>query len=716
MSGTADIRDEAAHWFTQSFADRALEKRYREWYFESTRGQFQKALLFGVALFATFTPLEFFARTERVETGEVSVLWIVRAGLVAMVITIYFLVQRMPVRILPIVTSIGWSVMYIAIWVAYQNVSPDGANEYLYRFALISLAGSVFLPFMFSHAAFLQGLVFLPIFYYFMVDHVGAGDDIRVWLGPGFLLTWVVIMGLYAKFFSERTLRANYVQSFQLEQARREAERANDAKSQFLATTSHELRTPLNGVLGNIRLIKLEGGDHGSLDERLDEIERSSLAMRNLIDDVLNMARLEANVENAVFRPFELGEIIRDLRAALQPLARSKELDLRLPQLDGPLYLLGDGGQLRHILLNLLGNAVKFTRRGHVALTFEQSDDAVTFMVSDTGIGIPEDQLNSIFDTFAQASNVEMSEMGGTGLGLSIVRRLVSALGGEVAVESTLGQGTTFRIDLPFRQTEAAQPDARSVGTATTVGTPLRVLVVEDDATNMEVVTSLLRYDGHQIAQARSGAEAKEVFRPEETDIILSDIRLPDMKGVQLVRELAGIARRADPDRTIPAIAVTANVMPEDLDDYAEAGFAAVVSKPLDERKLFGAMKAAIGGGPVDAISGNAAANGRMARLRELLGAEEYRKVRAAFRLTLEECHAGLEQAIGAGDLDRIRFLVHRMAGSSASIGVVELEQLSRSVEDRLVRNTDIDPMTLDRLLRCSRRVLDDFDTIVEAA
>ncbi|MGB3314639.1 MAG: ATP-binding protein, partial [Albidovulum sp.] len=607
-------------------------------------------------------------------------------------------------------------VMYVAIWVAYEKVAPDGANEYLYRFALISLAGTVFLPFMFIHAAFLQGLVFLPIFYYLMVDHVGDGDDIRTWLGPGFLLTWVVIMGLYAKYFSERTLRANYVQSFQLEQARREAERANDAKSQFLATTSHELRTPLNGVLGNIRLIKLEGEDRGPIDERLDEIERSSLAMRNLIDDVLNMARLEANVENAVFRPFELGEIIRDLRAALQPLARSKELELHLPHIEAPLYLLGDGGQLRHILLNLLGNAVKFTRSGYIALTFEPSGEAVTFRVSDTGIGIPENQLSSIFETFAQASNVETSEMGGTGLGLSIVRRLVAALDGEVTVESTLGQGTTFQVVLPFQKTSAAQPDKRAIGTATTVGTKLRVLVVEDDATNMEVLTSLLRYDGHSIVQAVSGKQAKEVFRPGETDCILSDIRLPDMKGVQLVQELAEIAHKADPDRRVPAIAVTANVMPEDIDEYAMAGFDHVVSKPLDERKLFGAMKAVIGAGPVQLSPDISADTGRMTRLRELLGEEEFRKVRAAFRLTLEECLSGLERAIEQDDHERIRFLAHRMAGSSGSIGVTELEQISRSLEGQMARMADFDRTTLERLLACCRRVLDEFDVIVRAA
>jgi two-component system sensor histidine kinase TorS len=285
----------------------------------------------------------------------------------------------------------------------------------------------------------------------------------------------------------------------------------------------------------------------------------------------------------------------------------------------------------------------------------------------------------------------------------------VASLGGQVTVESRLGHGTVFQVELPFAKADGPMPEDRATGSASTVGSHLRILVVEDDATNMEILTSLLNYDGHKVVQAYSGKEARDVFRPEDTDCILSDIRLRDTNGVDLVRYLREIAQQADPGRHIPAIAVTANVMPEDLDAYSAAGFECVVSKPLDERKLYGAIRVAIGAGSQTGQADIQAHAGRAARLKELLGAEEYEKVQVAFRQTLEECHAELKDAIERNDRDRIRFLAHRVTGSAASIGAPELAKIAATVEDQAAGPSGPDRSDVDKMLKSCESVLKDF-------
>ncbi len=699
MKPRAFIYDEPINAVTQNFLDKKFEAQYRDWYFESTRGQFRTALLFGASFYVVFAFLEVFVLHSRGFSGQDLAVWGARLFIISFIFGLFFFSHKLPARTLPVIISTGWSMMYLAIWAAFAFSGDHESKDFLYRFALISLAGTVFLPFVFSHSAALQLLLFVPVSYYLVFDKTSLSSGMDTWIGPSFVLASTVLIGLYAKFFSERTLRANFVQSVYLEKARNDAEKANEAKSQFLATASHELRTPLNGIVGNIRLIKLTPQDPDSLDQRLDEIERSSLAMRNLIDDVLNIARLEEKPEDREFRTFNLSEVLQDLEAVLRPLARSKNVQLIIPQFDDGVYLSGNSGHLRHILLNLLGNAVKFTNEGSVTLSFEQSKQSVAFTVSDTGIGVPEDQVKDIFEPFTQASNIDSRKTGGTGLGLSIVRGLVSTLNGQVSVKSNLGEGTVFRVEVPFHAAPAPSPRSEMAGFAATVGTKQNVLMIEDDPTSMEILKSLLERDGHTVTAAANGKEAITRFRPDDTDCILTDIRLPDTTGVQLARDLKQIAKEAGLDKSITTIAVTANVMPEDLDEYTNAGFDAVVSKPLDERVLYGAMRASLGQ-PSPELSYIPNTDDTKERLRKFLSNEELDQVFLTFRESLEDCYVELKKARGQGDRDRIEFLVHRVYGSVSSFGETELAAKAQSVEGLLRSGAENYSAELDKLIQ----------------
>jgi signal transduction histidine kinase/ActR/RegA family two-component response regulator len=385
------------------------------------------------------------------------------------------------------------------------------------------------------------------------------------------------------------------------------AQAASRAKSSFLAVTSHEIRTPLNGVLGMAQAMANDELSEVQR-ERVGVIRQAGEALLEILNDILDLSKIEAGKLDLESAPFDLEAVTRSAVGAFSASALAKGLDYGLDFDDGvrgPFE--GDAARLRQVLCNLISNAVKFTESGSVRVGVTANALGVRISVRDTGPGVPDGFAERLFEKFTQADASTTRRFGGTGLGLAICRELCEAMGGCITVSNGPERGATFVVDLPLARSLQAAPATLSVIASTEAGEgatpdnrPLRALAAEDNAVNQLVLRTLLDQIGIEAVIVADGAEAVAAWEAGDFDLVLMDIQMPRMDGPTATRAIrereAALGRR----RT-PIIALTANVMRHQVDDYAAAGMDAFVAKPIAITELFAAIAECVGGHEADA-------------------------------------------------------------------------------------------------------------------
>jgi signal transduction histidine kinase/CheY-like chemotaxis protein len=484
------------------------------------------------------------------------------------------------------------------------------------------------------------------------------------------------------------------------QRAEAEAMAANATKSRFLAVMSHEIRTPLNGVLGGVQLVQ-ETELRPEQREMLDMVGQSGNQLAMLLDDILDLARIESGSLEPAQEAFSMAELLASVQAVLYSQARAKGLALRLEH--GamlPPAVLGDALRLRQVLINLAGNAVKFTERGEVVLALDLAEDAgrgtvrCAFTIQDTGPGLTADEQGRIFEPFEQGDASIRRRYGGSGLGLAISRKLVAAMGGELRVESAPGWGSAFSFTVELRRSEAWPSPAKAEAGA---ARSLSILVVDDLEANRIVAAGLLTSLGHRPHAVATGAEALEALRRERCDAVLLDLHMPDLDGMEVFRRIRSLEGGA---AELPVFLMTADTERILLQSCLAAGINGVIAKPIHKSRL-----AALLGG-VAGPEREACAEGRdvlvdpaqVGRILADLGPESWQEGVAACRASAAESLEQLEDPDPGG----AKQALHRLAGLSGSFGLVRLYRLVRHAESLLEAGSPLPQEELRALVAAS--------------
>ncbi len=478
--------------------------------------------------------------------------------------------------------------------------------------------------------------------------------------------------------------------------ARDQARAAAQAKSNFLATMSHEIRTPMTGVLGMIELLRDEPVPT-ERDRYFKTLKQSADLLMTVLDDILDFSRIDAGKIGLECRNFDIEQLLQSTVDLFDGAVSHKGLKLSFDTGAGDNRgVLGDAVRLQQIVSNLLSNAIKFTPAGHitVALTSRPAGDQSRrwrIEVADTGIGIAEDKLDSLFEPFMQADATISRRFGGTGLGLAISRRLVDAMGGEIGVRSCSGRGSTFwlELELPTARSEGAPIEPLELAAS---ATPLDLLVVEDNPVNQMLISAILRRLGHRATCVENGRLAVEIAAARRFDCILMDMQMPVMDGLAATRAIRG-SGSASAD--VPIIALTADASAERRRFYDGAGLTDILTKPIDHAALAQRLTA-IGAAIVQPINVTGAAAGstaykgtsgtffdraRYEELCDVLGAVRVRDLLDLLVVELDRSPARIRQLIDCGDIDGARAEAHSLSGAASNLGVIALGRVAKAIE-----------------------------------
>jgi signal transduction histidine kinase/HPt (histidine-containing phosphotransfer) domain-containing protein len=502
-----------------------------------------------------------------------------------------------------------------------------------------------------------------------VVEVVAAGDETRAIesLASG-ARDYVVKSVLGASALRRAVLSAVHKATLlrTIRQVEREAARANAAKSEFLSSMSHEIRTPMNSVLGFAEILLGEPLPEAQR-RYVETIHRNGVALLELITDVLDLSKVEAGRMELFESTFDLEELVGSVAAMLEVNAQdqgtrlSVELDAGLPR-----WVEGDKQRLRQMLVNLVGNAVKFTPGGEVVIAVRRHGDRLQITVADDGIGIPASKLEAIFEPFIQVGGPTRDAAAGTGLGLAIVKRFAELMGGEIRCQSVEGEGSTFMLTVPLREGKPPELEPAPLSppdlSAVNVRAARLVLVAEDNADNQAYIKTVLEAQHFNVLLVDDGVEAveKAALKP---DLILMDMQMPRKNGYEATAEI----KRNPELAAIPIVALTAYAMPKERERAFAAGVDGYVAKPLSRTRLLDEIARVMG-------SQLAAAEPELARP---AADEIVRQYVATFPKKL----ADFERMLSAGDLEGLRYFGHGLKGSGATYGFKAISAVGSKIE-----------------------------------
>ncbi|MEM9469988.1 MAG: ATP-binding protein [Pseudomonadota bacterium] len=479
--------------------------------------------------------------------------------------------------------------------------------------------------------------------------------------------------------------------------AKEDADKANKAKSAFLAVVTHEIRTPMTGIMGMVKLL-LDSSLSKDQKTYAQTIQDSGDAMLALLNDILDFEKIEQGKMSFENITFDIHRLISGVSTLMNGHAAQKHIELKTKLGDTlPQYVQGDPTRLRQVLLNLTGNAVKFTDEGHVTITAERIDNMeeegiaeLYFSVTDSGIGISEEAQKNLFNPFSQADNSIARKFGGTGLGLAISKGLIRAMGSEININSHEGEGSTFffMLKMPLGEQSAAEEMKRQEPVSDTTKA-LKILIVDDNQINQNVIKGLLKSTPHSIQAANRAESGLDMLKKEEFDFVLMDIELPGMKGDEATQKIRADEKLKD----IPVVALTGNLMPDEVKQYLAAGMNDVLAKPIDPDKLLAVLSRNFNTHKEKKKQNdnNEVLNEQtLQELAKHISQDEMKTMLDDVMEKSGEIIEAIKDANNHNDLSSIAQRCHEIKGMCGNFGLNELSDISNKIE-RAIKDNDSD-------------------------